>query len=347
MGIMPSSQLGSVAGVSFESSDVSLNNPYFQFHQGVASGSYVFTMASASGKSQRLSTYKSGSSSADDKVPIDSITGSLSMQNSFNVLALRQAEALQKWSEVSLSGNNDYKAQIEKHFGVSVPAGLANLCQFIGGVTSNLNFGEVVNTNLVDNQAGQAYIQGKGFSSGQGFIDFEAKEHGILMCIYHCMPLLDYDMSGSCSMLNLKTQATDYAIPEFDKIGMQELPALALFGVLNDPTIISHSVGYVPRYVDYKTSIDRIHGDFTSNLGYWVTPLDVNSVLLAYYSSSKNSVTYPFFKVDPRILDSIFASSAVRKDDNGNNIWSDDQFMINSFFDVKAVRNLDYNGFPY
>ena len=70
------------------------------------------------------------------------------LESSFSILALRQAEFLQKWKEITQSGNKDYKDQLEKHWGVSVGDGFSELCTYLGGVSSSIDINEVVNTNL-------------------------------------------------------------------------------------------------------------------------------------------------------------------------------------------------------
>lgn len=262
-----------------------------------------------------------------------------------SVLALRQAECLQKWREIAQSGKMDYQTQMQKHFNVSPSETLSGHCKYLGGWTSNLDISEVVNTNLTgDNQAD---IQGKGTGTLNGNkVDFEAKEHGIIMCIYHCLPLLDWSINRIARQ-NFKTAFTDYAIPEFDSIGMQQLYASEMiFGLEDlpeDPTSIN--MGYVPRYADLKTSIDEIHGSFIDTLVSWVSPL-TESYLAAYRQACKDAgfsditMTYNFFKVNPHIVDNIFGVQA-------DSTINTDQLLINSFFDIKAVRNFDYNGLPY
>lgn len=262
-----------------------------------------------------------------------------------SVLALRQAECLQKWREIAQSGRMDYQTQMQKHFNVSPSETLSGHCKYLGGWTSNLDISEVVNTNLTgDNQAD---IQGKGTGTLNGNkVDFEAKEHGIIMCIYHCLPLLDWSINRIARQ-NFKTAFTDYAIPEFDSIGMQQLYASEMiFGLQDlpeDPTSIN--MGYVPRYADLKTSIDEIHGSFIDTLVSWVSPL-TESYLSAYRQACKDAgfsditMTYNFFKVNPHIVDNIFGVQA-------DSTINTDQLLINSFFDIKAVRNFDYNGLPY
>ena len=58
-------------------------------------------------------------------------------------------------------------------------------------------------------------------------------------------------------------------------------------------------------------------------------------------SDVKNeSVGAGFFKVNPSVVDNLFAVQADSTVDT-------DEFLVSSFFDIKAVRNLDVNGLPY
>ena len=114
--------------------------------------------------------------------------------------------------------NKGYKDQLEKHWGVSVGDGFSELCTYLGGVSSSIDINEVVNTNITGSAA--ADIAGKGVGVANGEINFNSKDrYGLIMCIYHCLPLLDYttDMLDSAF---LKVNSTDYAIPEFDRVGM-------------------------------------------------------------------------------------------------------------------------------
>jgi hypothetical protein len=269
-----------------------------------------------------------------------------------SILVLRQAEFLQKWKEITQSGNKDYKNQLEKHWGVSVGDGFSELCTYLGGVSSSIDINEVVNTNITGSAA--ADIAGKGVGVANGEINFSSKDrYGLIMCIYHCLPLLDYTTDMIDPAL-LKVNATDYAIPEFDRVGMQPMPLVQLMNPLRSVADASSLVlGYVPRYIDYKTSVDQSVGGFKRTLNSWVISYGNESV--------KNQVTLPddappvepsepvppvapmnftFFKVNPNCLNPIFA---VEVDSNMNT----DQFLCSSFFDIKAVRNLDTDGLPY
>ena len=145
----------------------------------------------------------------------------------FTVLALRQAEALQRWKEISQSGDSDYREQIRKHFGVNLPQALSNMCTYIGGVSRNLDISEVVNNNLATEE-NAAVIAGKGVGSGNGSFTYTTNEHCVVMCIYHAVPLLDYTITGQDGQL-LVTDAESLPIPEFDNIGMEVLPMTQIF----------------------------------------------------------------------------------------------------------------------
>lgn len=286
------------------------------------------------------------SGTATENLPAFDTVGDLS------ILVLRQAEFLQKWKEITQSGNKDYKNQLEKHWGVSVGDGFSELCTYLGGVSSSIDINEVVNTNITGSAA--ADIAGKGVGVANGEINFNSNgRYGLIMCIYHCLPLLDY----TTDMINpalLKVNATDYAIPEFDRVGMQPMPLLQLMNPLRSIADASSLVlGYVPRYIDYKTSVDQSIGGFKRTLNSWVVsygnesvvnqvtlPDDAPPVESSAPVPSVGPMNFTFFKVNPNCLNPIFA---VEVDSSMNT----DQFLCSSFFDVKAVRNLDTDGLPY
>lgn len=259
--------------------------------------------------------------------------------NNFGILALRQAEALQKWREITQSQHQDYKSQVEAHFGVSPSNALSERCQWIDGHVSNLDISEVTNTNITGTNP--ADIAGKGVGVGDGKMKFKTDVHGYLLCIYHCVPILDYSITG-INRMNLKTKVTDYAIPEFDKSGMVSVPLIELTNSLNTSDKLNNDLlGYAPRYYDYKQALDEVHGAFKSELAPWVAPFDDSYIqnYLTNYLSLK-SLNYIFFKVNPAIMNPVFGY-------NVDSTVDSDQLLVNTAFDISAVRNLDRNGLPY
>lgn len=265
---------------------------------------------------------------------------------SFDVLALRRGEALQRWKEISLNVPQNYRAQIKAHFGVDVGENMSGMSTYIGGDSSSLDISEVVNTNLQSGDVqSEAVIAGKGVGSSQGSEKFEARDWGVLMCIYHNVPLLDY-VSSAPDPQFFVSQNTDLPIPELDSIGMQSVP-ISMYSNGDNELVKGfltgdYTMGYLPRYYNWKTSYDYVLGAFTTTEKEWVAPITpaIWKNMLATVTTASASVTYNIFKVNPSVLDSIFQV-------NADEFWDTDQFLINCAFDVKVVRNLDYSGMPY
>lgn len=261
----------------------------------------------------------------------------------FSVLALRQAEALQKWKEITQSVDTNYRDQIKAHFGVSVPQSESHMAKYIGGVARNLDISEVVNQQL-SSDSDQAYIYGKGVGSGQGSMTFNTGSgYYIIMCIYHAVPLLDYALSGPDGQ-NLVTSVEDLPIPEFDNIGLESVPAVELMNssLYSNVNSADKILGYNPRYYNWKTKIDRVHGAFTTTLKDWVAPID-DSFLYSLFGGNLSvykGVTWPFFKVNPNTLDDIFAVKV-------DSTWETDQLLVNCNVGCYVTRPLSADGVPY
>lgn len=335
MGILPSSQLGSVATINV--APVKNYTPVkLRLQDGFLSGTV--------GSDGTTVTVK-------NTVPLTPsvnpalVTDFRSEFATFDILSFRIANAIQRMREIQQCAGQGYKEQLEARWNVKLSTALSDHCTYIGGNSSQINISEVLNNNL-DAAQSQADIKGKGVGSGSGSESFETQEHGILMCIYHAVPVLDYELSGPDLQL-LNTYATDLPQPELDNLGLESLPLFSLMNRASNSYPNSFKsdtiLGYVPRYIAYKTDVDCVEGAFLTSLTSWVTPLTIDEIVLKITlgSSTVNwSPNYGLFKVSPRVLNSIFVSQC-------DNTIDTDQFLVESFFDVKVVQNLDYDGMPY
>lgn len=270
-------------------------------------------------------------------------------QFSLSVLALRRAEAAQKWKEVALAAEEDYPSQIQAHWGQSVSQAFSDMCTWLGSVNIDLSINEVVNNNITGDNA--ADIAGKGTMSGNGGIHYNSKgEYGILMCVFHVLPQLDYITSAPHFGTTL-TNVLDFPIPEFDKIGMEQVPVIRgmnpVKGDSGFPVSPNLYFGYAPQYYNWKTCLDKSLGEFRRSLKTWLIPFDDQQLVAADSVDFPNnpnveadSVKAGFFKVSPSVLDNLFA---VKADSDLNT----DQFLCSTSFKVNVVRSLDPNGLPY
>lgn len=347
-GVLPVAQYGeaSVVPVGGEMSVVGNGIPTFSSHSGGSSNPKSASFINESSSSPVTSTlaYNDTGSifrSPSWKDPALKIQGS----NGFNlsILALRRAEAAQKWKEVALAAEEDYTSQIGAHWGERPSDLLSGMCRYLGGITSNLDINPITNTNLADDNA--ALQRATGTMAGNGNISYDANgQYGIVMCIFRALPLIDYTSTGvhfGCTL----TDVTDFPIPEFDRIGMESVPVCrAMNPLASDGSNLPDFLGYAPRYIDWKTSIDVSRGEFASTLESFVLPFNDASFFAANSADFPNnpnvesgSIKAGFFKVNPHSVDTLFAVNADKAD----------HLLCSTFFDVKVVRSLDVNGLPY
>lgn len=340
MGILPSSQLGSVATVNVSNFKDTFTTA-FPRHALLRNTTNEGSVASSSNSSTLILKQTTGTVSNGDYFGVN-VTG---LVGTFDILSFRIANAIQRMREIQQCAGQGYKEQLEARWNVKLSTALSDHCTYIGGNSSQINISEVLNNNL-DTDQSQAEIKGKGVGSGSGSESFETQEHGILMCIYHATPVLDYHLTGPDLQL-LNTYATDLPQPELDNLGLEALPYFAFVNdaVATQPSSLDSStiLGYVPRYIAYKTDVDCVDGAFLTSLTSWVTPLTIDEIVTKISLGAGTgswSPNYGLFKVSPFVLDSIFVSQCDSTVDS-------DQFLVESFFDVKVVQNLDYDGMPY
>ena len=348
MGVLPNSQFGDVAVIDVSNTDGPISSSVFLKSPSSSATSEVATTSSYNAPLTPVS-FSAKNASTSNVLPAGStLQVDLSnLQSQFTVLALRQAEALQRWKEISQSGDSDYREQIRKHFGVNLPQALSNMCTYIGGISRNLDISEVVNNNLAA-EGDTAVIAGKGVGAGNGSFTYTTNEHCVVMCIYHAVPLLDYMITGQDGQL-LVTDAESLPIPEFDNIGMEVLPMTQIFNSPKASIVNLFNAGYNPRYFNWKTKLDVINGAFTTTLKSWVSPV-TESLLSGWFGfgyeegdvnqSNKVVLNYKFFKVNPSVLNPIFGVAA-------DSTWDTDQLLVNSYIGCYVARNLSRDGVPY
>jgi hypothetical protein len=323
MGMLPNSQYGSVAVLPSVLSPADSPSRVYAYTSGTGSVGSILN---------------SPSSSAVTVNNTSTSTRYATLNSDLSALSIRATEYLQRWKEVVQFSSKDYSDQMAAQFGIKAPEYMGNHAHYIGGWSSVININEVVNTNL-DSDSSQASIAGKGVSSNSGYtLTYDCgAEHQVIMCVYHAVPMLDWNLTGQNPQLTV-TAISDFPQPAFDQLGMQAVPALNLQN--NPGRNVSGSLGYNLRYWQWKSNIDTVHAGFRAGAVYqsWAAPLDGWQVL-----TSAGAWSYQSMKIRPQQLNSIF----VPQIDAANCSVAFDQLLCNVNFQVYAVQNLDRNGLPY
>ncbi len=343
-GVLPTPQFGSESVVSLsQNEDVYTGSDQSQWQ--TLDGSAFPSGSVSSSNSDRSLTANGKSIRHAHILPSGSITSSLS------IVALRQATALQKYKEIQLANDPDFESQIEAHFGIK-PKHDMHKSRFIGGSSSMIDINPVVNQNLGagQNQDNQAVTKAAPTGQGGASFKFTADTFGVVIGIYRCTPVLDYSHVGIDRTL-LKTDASDFVIPELDSIGMQQTFQCELFAPTSQITAsasdkrkydMSRTFGYAPRYSEYKVSFDRYNGAFCDTLKSWVTGFNTH----IFDSDRWNDMSYfsisvpQLFVCRPDIVKDIFTLQTYH-DSNDDNLYVG---MVNMCY---ATRNLSRYGLPY
>lgn len=284
-----------------------------------------------------------------EQVPAANTDTSVAATNStLSALSLRRLEALQKFAEITELNKSDYKHQVAAHFGMDVADLNSDYCQYLGGFSDILNISDVENSTSEQ----PAALSGKGVSGANSRqFSFRAQEHGLLMTICYITPLVDYN-NFFTERFNLKLNRYDFAIPELDSIGFEPVRLLDYYNMLAAGNTtqwpasvdVTKTVGYLPRYWDYKTRLDvclgqPFSGDSKENsLNYnsYVVPFDWNRLLLNYQAGTM----YKAFKVYPAIIDHLFPVAYNGRQDNS-------PFMVTFYDQCSAMLPLSVSGLPY
>lgn len=325
LGVLPSSQYGSVAVLPSTLSPANASNNVFAYSPSSAPHSGLIEVGAGT-------TNVTVNNSNTSNIRYATLNSDLS------ALSIRATEYLQRWKEVVQFSSKDYSDQMAAQFGVKAPEYMGNHAHYIGGWSNVININEVLNTNLTADNS-QAVIAGKGVGSQSGHtISYSCgAEHQVIMCVYHAVPLLDWSLKGHNPQL-LCTSISDFPQPAFDQLGMQPVPALTLN---NSPSAPTGNIGYNLRYWQWKSAVDTVHGAFRPKAAYqsWVAPLQGSQVQV----SGQSSLSYQSFKIRPQQLNSIFEPQITTSNYN----VAYDQLLCNVNFQVYAVQNLDRNGLPF
>lgn len=320
-------------------------SPYFQGADWLSSPTTSPSLVSTNG----LDVLQPASFSSFKGNSVSFLLGSSpNLKTTLSVSNLRSAFALDKLYRLSIAaGDGDYASQIRAHYGFDVPYDDCK-SRFLGGISEPISISEVI-TTATTSEAPTGDICGKGLSANSGQrIVFDSKEHGLIMGIFSVVPEADYNASG-VDKFNIKTKREDYFQPEFADLGLAPLSLYEysycdFWHYSNDNSVL----GYVPRYIEYKTRVDYVHGEFESfnEVSSSVSDSKVNSGMLSAWCAPRQTqlnsdlhASNAFFKIRPNIWNNIASLNFEGKEE-------EDIFIVDFRANVQAVRPMSVSGLP-
>lgn len=192
----------------------------------------------------------------------------LSARSSISAADLRNLFALDKMYQISSRAPKTYRGQMLAHYGVDVPDD-AYSSFYVGGFQNQLEVSPVIATSdgTADDSSTNFGQQGSYIDSSQnGHVNFDAKEHGILMCISWFSPQSLYDSDGVDSF-NSKFVREDYFVPEFEDLGMQPIHVSRLLPpwAIGEKFRLPDRTGIVADY--FEKNKDKVASSYNAVFG--------------------------------------------------------------------------------
>ena len=290
-----------------------------------------------------------------------SLASSASYQN-LTVANIRSAFALDKLYRLSAGASDgDYKSHIKSRYGFDAYAPQYK-SEFIGSASANVQVNPITTTadtlssdDTTGTPAGRIY--GNGVASSQNDVfEFDVKEHGIIMGISSFVPDVDYSSYG-INLFNQKINREDFFQPEFDNLGKQPISSLVfnpwklqnLESGNKSLQLVNTVLGWFPRYVEYKTAVDEVHGQLNGwvnrsfqsapTLSLWTAPRFNASDSKKFDRWRDNGLSLDFFYIDPSLYDSVFVNQYQGNQDQ-------DQFICEVSNNVQAILPMSVTGEP-
>lgn len=207
--------------------------------------------------------------------PADSLKV-LTDQGNADIVELRRSLKLQEFLEAMMRGGSRYIEQMKTMFGVSSSDARLQRPEFLGATTQPVIVSEVLQTSETA-ETPQGTMSGRGVSAGhnKAFSIFH-EEHSLVVGLVCVMPR--YSMYNGLPRKFHKFDKFDYYWHQFDHIGEQEIKLFELYSPFSGQADYQSTFGYAPRYAEYKSSVDEVHGEFKNTLQYWHMGNEYDSV---------------------------------------------------------------------
>lgn len=220
--------------------------------QSDAFGDYVGTTGYPDGSTKERMLVEDGSGS---ELTLD-----------LTIRELWRREQIQRYWDVTNTFGSRIREWLAGHTGVIFPDDRLLIPRLLQTVTQSFNISEVLQTSEGTDESPLGAYAGKGTLAmrGRSFKRFYV-EHGLVITLLSVVPVNGY--ASGLLRYQLKKSIFDYALPEFNNIGYQEIYNGELFEATNnlDNPINRKAWGYTMRYSEYRSHPNRCSNGFADD----------------------------------------------------------------------------------
>lgn len=356
MNLMPTQQFGDVSVVSATTPSDSIN------YSGVTRGLVVDNGQLGVGGIQVVNNI----SGSQVNVVQSSKVQNVSLTSSFDIIALRRSEAIQKWRENQIRAGQGNISQFVAR-GLGKPNfELDGSPVVLGSCQAAVNINAVTNTSMSGGVLGD--LAGQGSSAVNGNVDFQCSDFGVILGLFYIRPNAEYS-SSMIDRLNTVLTREEYFTPELMNLGLESvhryqlttLPQPARYDADGRPLLDGQSLamidaawnntlGYSARYSYYKAAVDKVYGQFGAWSGHQQVDNQSEYALKGGFNSdwvaprvdleNLGFLQIRNFYVDPAVFNNTFLRQVDATEES-------DQFIVNMYHDIKAVLPMSVVGLDY
>ena len=261
------------------------------------------------------------------------IYADLSEATAATINQLRQSFQIQKLLERDARGGTRYTEIIRAHFGVVSPDARLQRPEYLGGGSSAITINPIAQTSGTSASGtttpmGTLAAMGSALAGGHGFTQ-SFTEHGMIIGLVSVRADLTYQQ-GLRRMWSRETRY-DFYFPAFAMLGEQAILNKEIY-VKGDATAADSEVfGYQERWAEYRYNPAMITSLFRSTASGTIDPWH-----LAQKFTSLPTLNDTFIQDTPPVSRIVAVGSSA----NGQ------QFLFDSFFDIRAARPLPMYSVP-
>lgn len=251
----------------------------------------------------------------------------LANANAISVDDLRLAFAYQKMLERDAIYGSRYNEYLYGHFGVHIPDAYIQFPQYLGGGRTPLNIVQVAQTSQGTEESPLGNVGAYSWTNGRTGYSRKFKEHGIIMTVA-CLRYRHTYQQGVAKKWRRRVRE-DFYDPLFSTIGQQPVYTTELYGMssVSKDTVF----GYREAWSELRSIPNTISGEMRSAA---TNSLDIWHFADNY--SSAPTLSQSFTEETPAYVDRTLSVPSS----------SQDNFILNFYFDMSAVRKMPVYSMP-
>lgn len=255
-------------------------------------------------------------------------TADLSAGSAVTINELRVLNSLQVFKERVMRFGHRYIEYLKGFFNQTSSDARLQIPQWLGGGKVNIQIAEVEQNSATESDTtplGNLAGKGAGFASGFAKFRTHIEEESLIVGLAFLLPDSSY-CQGLSRWLTKLNDRFDFYNPSFDHLGEQAILKRELYAEAASQDDMDATLGYTPRFAEYRVWPNETHGDLKSSLLYWTTVRKFSDI---------PALNKDLIYIAPNACDRLFAIQ-----DGTSNI------LVDLYFNVAAKQPMSRYGTP-